>query len=87
MRAMYHSSAMLNFIATNMFVRRWKKLLLIIITMRKQQNSLLKDLNEFGYALNHRWKDFNDKANLEVKQKVSKDFYNLMETKIKTNLK
>jgi len=53
----------------------------------KATEFITKSLDEFGYALNHRWKEFNDKATLEVKQKVSKDFYNLMETKIKTNLK
>ena len=53
----------------------------------KATEFITKSLDEFSYALNHRWNDFNDKATLEVKQKVSKDLYNLMETKIKTNLK
>ena len=48
---------------------------------------LKNSLNEFAYALNYRLKDFKDKADQEVKKKVALDFYTLMETKIKTNLK
>lgn len=40
--AISHSSTMLNFIATNMFVRRWIKLLLTILTSSKHKNFLTK---------------------------------------------
>lgn len=48
---------------------------------------LKNSLNEFAYALSYRLKDFKDNADQEVKKKVASDFYTLMETKIKTNLK
>lgn len=48
---------------------------------------LKNSLNEFAYALNYKLQDFVDNADQEVKKKVASDFYTLMETKIKTNLK
>lgn len=48
---------------------------------------LKNSLNEFAYALSYKLKDFKDNADQEVKKKVASDFYTLMETKIKTNLK
>jgi hypothetical protein len=42
MTTISHSSTMLNFIATNMFVRRWIKLLLTILTSSKHKNFLTK---------------------------------------------
>jgi hypothetical protein len=50
----------------------------------KASEFLKVSLNEFAYALNYRLKEFKDQADPEVKKRVSKDFYTLMETKIKT---